>query len=89
VNILNRDTQQLLDRARHAGCLDQVRKMIDGAVWSNWGPALRRKINGFIRSREEEQHPIGIINRPGESAKRSPLLPQGSWGERKEKEHAD
>lgn len=79
MNLLNRDVHQLIDRAARAGCVEQVRKMIDGALWSNWGPQLRRKIERFIKGHEEGQHPIGIIFREGKSSPRATLLPPGAW----------
>jgi hypothetical protein len=79
MNLLQRDIEQLLERARHAGCIEQVQKMIDSAVWSYWGPTLRRKILNFIKSREEEERPIGIIHRKAVVEPREPLIPPGAW----------
>jgi len=83
MNLLNRDIQELLTRARGAGCVDQVKKMIEGAAFSTWGPRFKRKVERFIRGYEEDRHPTGIIHKKGTVEPREPFLP---WTERKKHE---
>jgi hypothetical protein len=79
MNLLNRDLQQLLKKAKKAGCVEQVKALIDKAAFSMWGPSLRRVVDNFIRHHEAEKRPVGIIHRQAEVKPREPLIPPGAW----------